>query len=329
MKTPALFAAALALMAGPAAADVDAAVDALILPGYAAFAEAATRLADAAEADCAAPALRDDYQRAFDAWLGVQHIRFGPVEDRGRGLAIAFWPDPRGMTASTLRRLIADADPVVETPEGFAQVSVAARGFFALDLMLYDPDLSGYGPDSYSCALVTAISVDLARMADGILGDWRDAYAAALRDPAPDGPFRSAREAQQALFTALMTGLEFDADQRIGRPLGTFERPRPTRAEAWRSGRSLRNVALSLEALRELAATLPDAPPDDSLAAFDHALGEAERLDDPVFAGVADIQGRFRVESLQQRIDAVRAAAGAEIGPALGVAAGFNSADGD
>ncbi len=329
MRKTALIAALALSMASPAAADVAGAVDSLILPGYRAFAETSKRLASAAEADCTAPALQGDYQRAFDAWLGVQHIRFGPVEDQGRGLAIAFWPDPRGLTESTLRGLIAAEDPVVETPDGFAQVSVAARGLFALDLLLYDPDLSDYEPDSYSCTLVTAIAADLSRMATAILADWQHDYAHALRVPSASGAFRSEREAAQALFTALMTGLEFDADQRLGRPLGTFDRPRPTRAEAWRSGRSLRNVTLSLEALRDLAEMLPETAPHQSLDAFALALREAGRLDDPVFAGVSEPQDRIRVESLQQRIDAVRDVARAEIGPSLGVAAGFNSADGD
>ena len=131
------------------------------------------------------------------------------------------------------------------------------------------------------------------------------------------------------LFTQLTTALEFDADQRLGLPMGTFDRPRPNRAEARRSHRPLRNVVLSLTALRQLAALLPDAAPEKTLAAFDTAIAEAARLDDPDFAGVDTPQGRFKLESLQNRIRDARAAAIAEIGPALGVSAGFNSADGD
>jgi predicted lipoprotein len=141
--------------------------------------------------------------------------------------------------------------------------------------------------------------------------------------------FLSAQEARQTLFTALVTGLEFDADQRLGRPMGSFERPRPTRAEAWRSGRSLRNVSLSLAALRHLAEMLSDTPPTATLTAFDAAQTAAASLNDPVFAGVGSPEGRLKVEILQQRIKAAEAAALAEIGPRLGVSAGFNSADGD
>jgi predicted lipoprotein len=135
-------------------------------------------------------------------------------------------------------------------------------------------------------------------------------------------------EARQALFTQLVTGLEALADGRIGRPLGTFDRPRPELAEARASGRSLRNVVLSLQGLRDLAVTL-DPESLQTTAAFDRALTLAANLGNPVFAGVADPQGRLKVEILQQAVRATRDAAIVEIAPSLGVTLGFNSADGD
>ena len=57
-------------------------------------------------------------------------------------------------------------------------------------------------------------------------------------------------------------------DLRLGRPLGTFEAPQPRRAEAWRSGRSLHDVEVSLQALRGYAATVfaPAIGPDHAAA---------------------------------------------------------------
>ena len=62
--------------------------------------------------------------------------------------------------------------------------------------------------------------------------------------------------------------------------------------------------------------------------ALDRAVQRAEELDDPLFAGVSDPQGRLRVELLQQDVDAIRSILAEEVGPALGIAAGFNSLDG-
>jgi predicted lipoprotein len=140
--------------------------------------------------------------------------------------------------------------------------------------------------------------------------------------------YLTAEEATQALFTQLAAGLEFVADRRIGRPLGTFDKPHPELAEARASARSLLNVTLSLQALRDLAQHLNPGSPK-TLAAFDKAIALSVALDDPAFANVADPQGWLKLEILQQAVRATRDTAIAEIGPALGVELGFNSQDGD
>jgi predicted lipoprotein len=64
-------------------------------------------------------------------------------------------------------------------------------------------------------------------------------------------------------------------------------------------------------------------------ASFERSLTLLTELDDPIFAGVATPQTRLKVEVLQQSIDATRDIVRGELGPTLGVAAGFNSLDGD
>jgi len=159
---------------------------------------------------------------------------------------------------------------------------------------------------------------------------WRDDFGPLLTGAGQPGNtrFLSQAEARQALFTQAVTGLDYIRDQRLGRPLGTFDRPTPDRAEARASARSQRNLVLSLQAIRDLTATLSsDAP--QTLAALDRAIALAEALDDPTLSGTADPQGRLRVEIVQQAVDAARAMAVQELGPALGVTVGFNAMDGD
>ncbi|NUH67145.1 imelysin family protein [Sulfitobacter sp. S0837] len=326
-----LLTAAFCLSLTPAFAGVEEVIEDHALPGTAAFAQAAAALDTAARADCTAPSLRPAYQKTFDAWLGIAHLSLGPLEEAGRGLTIGFWPDSRGMVGRTVAKLIADKDPAAQTPEGFAEVSVAGRGLFALERVLYDDALAGYAEGSYSCTLARAMTHDLAVLAREVDTEWREGFAQSLRSAGADGNtrFLSEREAVQALYTALSTGLEFIADQRLGRPMGTFDAPKPRVAEARRSGRSLRNVILSLEALRGLARSLSDAPIPQTEAAFAAALDKAEILDDPVFAGVADPVGRLRVEALQTLVSKISSAVAQEIAPALGVSVGFNATDGD
>jgi predicted lipoprotein len=333
---PLLLAALLLLPVSAPAQDhlptIEAVVEEHILPGFADFAEATEILAETAEADCspASPELRAAFGDAFDAWIEVSHLRFGPTETDNRGFELAFWPDPRGATQRTLGTWIREENPIAGDPEAFASASVAGRGFYALEMALYDPQLSAADP-GYLCALITAQARDIARLAQAIEDDWTGGYAGLMLEPGND-VYRSPSEALQELYKALGTGLQFTSDTRLGLPLGSFDRPRPNLAEARRSGRSLRHVELSLTALRQLAGLLAAGTPDGSAAlddAFAAALARAESLDDPDLAGVAEPQGRLRVEILQQDIDRIRLTGAAALGPALGVAQGFNALDGD
>ncbi|MBO9447324.1 imelysin family protein [Ruegeria sp. R14_0] len=308
-------------------------VNAHILPGYAALAEATQTLATAAQTNCdpMSAALRAAYHTAFDDWISISHLRFGPSEVDDRAFALAFWPDTKGFTPKALTSLISAEDAAIQSSAAFAETSVAGRGFFALEQMLYDPQFSQLGSEDYRCALIQAMAKDINLNASAINADW-EVYAANLTSPGETSPYRSENEAMQELYKALITGLEFTAETRLGRPMGTFDRPRPKRAEARRSERSLRHVALSLTALRDLAARLSADHPDiaaDLDGAFAAAIGRAQSLDDPAFEGVATAQGRFRIEALQQSINDIRAIASAELGPTLGINAGFNSLDGD
>ncbi|EEE38476.1 hypothetical protein RKLH11_2318 [Rhodobacteraceae bacterium KLH11] len=308
-------------------------VETHILPRFTQLSGATETLVTAAQDDCTpeSEGLRTAYGTAFDRWISASHLRFGPTETGDRAFAMAFWPDTKGFTPKTLSRLITAEDAVVNTPETYAEISIAGRGFLALERMLYDPAMTQQGSAAYRCALIRAIATDIDRNADAITADWQT-YAPNLTQPGADSPYRSGDEAMQQLYGALITGLEFTADTRLGRPLGTFERPRPNRAEARRSERSLRHVELSLIALRDLAARLSFDHPQiatDLDTAFARAIDRAQALDDPALVGVATPQGRIRVEALQQSINDIRAIASAELGPTLGIRAGFNALDGD
>lgn len=310
------------LLAAPAAADTASVVTDHIRPGYAAFAMAADQLA--ALDSCDPETLRPGFHAAYDAWMSVAHLHLGPSEVDGRALAILFWPDPKALGAKAQRSLLL-GDPATLEPEAFAQQSVAARGLAGLERLLYPAEPAPADP----CPLIQATADDLARMAHEIATEWGP-YGETLLTAGQPGntTYLSTDEATQALLTQLVTSLEFIADQRLGRPLGTFDKPRPERAEARASNRALRNVTLSLTALRALAVALaPDSP--KTLAAFDHTLELATALDDPGLKGVADPQGWLKVEILQQAVRSTRDTAIAELGPALGVGVGFNSQDGD
>jgi len=309
--------------------DIEAIVETHVLPRYQTLAAETAVLAEVALADCSVgnADLTTAYHDAFDAWVGVSHLRFGPSEHDDRAFALAFWPDPRGSTPKALSALIREGEFEALGEENFATASIASRGFYALEFLLFDPQFAGTENKDYHCALTRAVTRDIAVNSTAILQGWEGGYAA-LMSNANNDTYRSPEEAARQLFTALTTGLEFTSQTRLGRPLGTYDRPRPNRAEARRSGRSLDHVEFSLEATRELARLISDGD-EDLENAFDAALARAAALGDPTFAGVADPQRRIRIEVLQQNIDTIRALLAESVGPSLGIAAGFNALDGD
>lgn len=322
-------------LAGFARADAltDAVLDIHILPAYERLAASTAHLQEVAASDCdpQSEGLRAAWGQAFDAWVAASHLRFGPSEVDNRAFAIAFWPDSRSRTPKALRAMLTSADPSVSTAETFATASIAVRGFYTLEYLMYDPDYQGLATPDYTCALVQAIARDLALNTHNILTDWQAYYATQMRDP--NTRYHSDGEVQQELFKALTTGLEILTDMRLGRPLGSFDRPRPELAEARRSGRSLHNVAVQLGAIRELALLLAEG--DEAITrSLNTTFATAEKhiaslADDPTFAGVADPQKRFAIEALQQDVRDIKAIVSDKIGPRLGVEAGFNALDGD
>ncbi len=62
--------------------------------------------------------------------------------------------------------------------------------------------------------------------------------------------------------------------------------------------------------------------------AFDYALHEIKAAT-PMAEALETVGGRLRVESAKQSVELLIAALSADIGPAVGVAGGFNSMDGD
>ncbi|MFC7705597.1 imelysin family protein [Plastorhodobacter daqingensis] len=317
-----LLALALALVpATPAAADVPRALDTVLLPSIARFAEAAQALERGAATDCSRTAVLPLYHAARDAWGSIGDIRLGPTE--AAALTIAFWPDDRGSGMRALRAAL------VELPPDASILPASARGFPALDLMLGDPGLT-YGIGEPGCMLVSTLTTDLAAQAEALQGAWAD-YARLLRYPGGPGntAYLDETEALRALMTQALAAIEVTATARLGRPLGEPGRPRPARAEAWRTERSLPNVLASLRSAVAIARALAVTPlprTESALAAVERA---ATAIRDPGLQDIADRNAQFRLEVLQQRVTDLHAAMVSELGGSLGLAPGFNALDGD
>lgn len=199
-----------------------------------------------------------------------------------------------------------------------------------MEFLTFDPAFWEY---EATCDLIGALAQDIHANAQAIQTEWEDSYADLIRDAGND-LYRDEVESLQELYKSVVAGLEFTIDQRLGRPLGTFDRPRPTRAEMRRSGRSLANVETALSSLTELAMILADDEIDAQIEVFaSRAQGRIEQIG--ALEGGADLSlverpaDRFKVEALSQDILDLRVMLAEELGPKLGVIEGFNALDGD
>ncbi len=313
---------------------IDRAIEDHILPGFALFDARAADL-HTASSGCGGDeaALRGAYHSAFDAWVGIAHLRFGPTEENNAAFALAYWPDPKGHTPRSLRSLVQNRDNVVNDPAAFSEVSIAARGFFALERLLFDPGFADPA-GGYRCRLLGAITGDMSALAAGMDEAWRTDYASRLRNPGDQTDFATEKEVVQALYSHLNTSAEFTLSARLHRPLGKDDRPRPKRAEAWRSGRSNRNIQLTLVALETMfedvfAAAMPERAAVILRSEFYTIRRIADALPNPLDVMVADPYDRrkvvhlgFAFEELLRRFDGL-------VRPSLGLSLTFNALDGD
>lgn len=309
----------------------------VILPGVEDFRQATVVLSASAATcgDGSESDFRDQFHATWDAWMAIQHLGFGPLEQDNRALQIAFWPDGRGRTAKTVARLVKAEDPIVDDPSGFAKISVAGRGLYALERLLYE-DKGERLATPYICRYRKAAAEDLERLATEIATEWNGEWVEAVKTAgAPENTiFLAPEEVSQRLLATLNGSLDLTVRLRLGKPLGSLNKPKPRLAEAWRSGRSLRQIDLIVAAARKTfdAAFVPDLTPEEvgQVTAVFATIMTAQR--DVAAAGdlqEAVVMDRLKVEILQGAIQRLAEALTGTVGVQLGIAKGFNSADGD
>lgn len=324
-----------------------------VLPRMDRFSEATALLVPAADAYCAAlsatglDTLKRAYNGAADAWQGIQHFRFGPMELLLRTQRVAFWPDPRNAVGRQLAEVIAARDSAALTPQAFAQGRVTIQGLPAMERLLYDDGAVAKlesGPEAgFRCEMLRAIARNLAGIGADMRGEWRDgakSYARVMTTYGPGNHYRTAQEATLDLFKSLYTAVEIVADHKLGKPLGaSLADARPALAESARSGRSMRNVQLDLEAGAALYqagidAYVRDVAKHPALAlaiaqGFDKTIADAKVVSVPVEVAVRDSSRRAAAEKTQREAATLKTLLAQKLSPALGIPVGFNALDGD
>ena len=113
-------------------------VETHVLPRYALLLAATEAFAATAKDFCAnddrasRAHMRARFHDAMEAWMGVQHLRFGPVELFLRADRFYFWPQARGKTAAAVRALVAAGAESALLPPRIDRASTAVPSIYSI-----------------------------------------------------------------------------------------------------------------------------------------------------------------------------------------------------
>lgn len=329
--------------------------DTHIRPRVGTFAEAASDLSQRMERFCASPdatglgGVRDAWNSTMDGWAGVQHLRPGPLLLQDRTDRIAFWPERRGIVQRQLGQLLNARDPKLLEADGIRQQSAAVQGMTALERLLFGEGatLAAFTDGEagrYRCGLAVAIGRNVAGLADEVRTGWM-ALGPALAAGQNTAVGEDEGAAVNNLYTSAVTAMQVVVDQKILQPLGSSPADaKPALAESGRAGRSLRAIALNLEALRAFllgenggpgyVSLLPDTADartarTDAAGSFTDARAAVAAVSRPLTDAVGDPKARPGVEAAFKSAKAAQTVMTQRLPPLLGIPLGFNELDGD
>ncbi len=325
-----------------------------VLPSYARLSTATGAFVAATEELCTDMGetgrfrAQDRFCDVMDAWMGVQHLHFGPVELFMRAQRFYFWPQARGKVADAVRALITARHERAHLPLRVTEAGVAVQGLLAAEVLLYDEQYFGGHAvgGEMGCELLAATAANMRNMAAEILaegGEGENPFSRILAEPEPHNVyFQEHRDATLSFFRGLHDGLQFVAEVKL-RPVvgGTIQEARPRLAESRLSSGSLPNIIINLQSLRALyagesgpglgeLARIADSKLDRLLSkAFDLTIATARSISCPLKEAAIDPSHRPKAEKLTTQVRALRQIVRDRLAPALGLTVGFNALDDD
>lgn len=280
-------------------------------------------------------ALREAYFKTADAWSAIEFLHFGPAGVDFRFERISYWPERKNATGKAMAIILAGKGDEGLEPGRFAKTSAAGQGLPALERLLFDEDaearlLANDATGDRRRKVGLAIARNIAIIGGQILGGWRDGLDNVLKrldDPA------YAQEATARIATDLLGLFQLMRDVKIEAPLGkSIESAKPRLAEGWRSGRSIRAIAINLTTVRDAANIIfaNDSGEISSPSILKSAVKIADSLSpENLSALVTSPKQRSDAVLLLDAVTSARDVCKLEIPNALGITVGFNSLDGD
>ena len=354
-----LLAVATASVAAPAegqtgpvyARAVERTIERFIVPGYAALSAAGDGLVGSMAGLCANPgegtlaAARVRFASVLAAFSRMESLRFGPARENHRFERLFFWPDRRGRGRRQVEALLAQEDPRSLDVSALREKSVAVQGLLALEYVLHakGSEALANGSARHRCrqgeAIAGAIDLTARRIHRGWIGPR--GFGAVMRAAGPRNPvYRTHGEVVEDLIGAAAEQLRIVRELKLDRMLRDGpDTAKPKAAPFWRSGLALTHVrdnvdgVLGLLEAADLGTLLPlsDADLADRTESELHRAREAlAGLPGAGLSGLlSDPKAHRRIAGAASRLGTVASLLRQDFPRVLGLAAGFNSLDGD
>jgi predicted lipoprotein len=325
------------------------------VPAYQALVPAMTALAQASTEFCLDPPtgvyarVIDSFHAAMNAWQHAQVIGFGPVTKDGRTARFEFWPDTGGSTDRQIRRVLNERDPALVAEGGLNGKSVALQNLATFERLMAEnvARLAGAGTaatdeDKYACAWMGAIARFQVRLATSVADEWVNGFAATvIGADGGNAAYTDARAATTDYLKSLSGMIDIIIRQKLERPMdASVAKARASRAESWRTKRSMDNIVANLESARALFATpggfadLLTAAGSGALAGgmkgqFDAVIASAKGLGVPLEDALRDAALRPKLDDLLRQLRSLRVLIQGPLSQDTELTVGFNSLDGD
>ncbi|MDW3098898.1 MAG: imelysin family protein [Alphaproteobacteria bacterium] len=336
-------------------AEVNAAlVSGHVVPAYETLA-ATTRALDetttsycSGDPDTSMEALQQTFRETSDAWMGVEHVRFGPAELFMRNLRLNFWPQARGKVSDAIADALSSDEDLKTKP--VSQRSFAVQGLPALEYLVFAAADDGLGltANAPHCDMAQAISGNMRVLATDVLTEWTEgdtAFQQVMTQPGPKNThYQTPSDVTLVLFRSLHDGLQRVSSLKLIPVLGKdIETARPGLGEAALSNRGVHNIRRNIAALESLylganedgltaltQANMQDTELDALMRkAFRKTRETADSISLSLPLAVKDTDERATLEKLSKQVRALRQIVAERLAPALGLSIGFNSLDGD
>ena len=305
------------------------------------------QLANSAQAFCQGEQTLEEAQGSFlqaqHAWMALQPLLIGPLNEGNRAWQIQFWPDKRNLVEHQVKQFLkANAEPSLEDLQ---RGSVVVQGLSAYEYLTFDPklDLNDAAQKQRYCPLLQLISTHQQQLADDVLKQWQGSEGMlAQLTQFPNQRYAEPLEALTAILQAQVISLD-GLKKKLAAPLGLGKDDivRPTQTQSWRSQSSLNNLSAEVEsalalwqgvdthALRNLLLAEHADLVKKIDAAYLQVQQELAAFNQPLAVLVEDPQQRQALLDLYSSFDRLHRLHEEDVAQVLGVQLGFNAHDGD